>query len=130
MFRIIAAVGVIVAVFVGLFALSFDRDTTDESPFSAIQSAMTDGSKLVDVRESDEFSESYIQGAINLPLSQIETGSFGNLDKSKTHYLYCRSGNRSAQATELFKQAGYTVVDLGAMTSVAQGGGTVCTQSC
>lgn len=130
MLKLGAILGIVVAIFVGLFMVSSGENADKESAFSAIQSAMSDGSSLIDVREVDEYSESYIQGAINLPLSQLQTGSPVDLDKSKTHYVYCRSGNRSAEAADLLRQAGYSVVDLGGIDSVAQSGGKLCSQSC
>lgn len=128
MVKLLVVFGVVIVIIVGLFTL-FNQNSKDTLTFTDVQASMSDGSSLLDVREADEYQEGHIKGAINLPLSQIQTGSFGDLTKDKPHYVYCRSGNRSAQATEILQTAGYKITDLGAMDSVAQIGGTVC-KSC
>ena len=127
--KVLIAVGVVVAVFIGVFALNSGQKTeqAEKVSFANIESAMSDGSKLIDVREDYEFSEGHVLGATSLPLSQIQSSSIGDLDKNKTHYLYCRSGNRSAQATAILTAAGYNIVDLGSIGSVADLGGQICT---
>ena len=62
---------------------------------------------LVDVREQDEFTSGYIEGAINLPLSVLsDTDLSFYLDQEKEIVIYCRSGGRSAVACEFFIQQG------------------------
>jgi phage shock protein E len=81
-------------------------------------------SLLVDVRTAEEFSAGHIDGATLLPLADIQNGTLPRQDKSKPLYVYCRSGNRSAQAKYNLQKAGFTdVIDLGAMSSVVNLGG-------
>lgn len=63
--------------------------------------------KLIDVREADEFQEGHIPGAINIPLSRIETIS---LDFDTPLYLYCLRGSRSMRAMAILKRMGYRKV--------------------
>ena len=64
--------------------------------------------QLIDVRTPAEFSEGHIAGAKNINfkdstfIQQVEV-----LDKDQPVYLYCRSGNRSSQAAEQMKEAGF-----------------------
>jgi rhodanese-related sulfurtransferase len=71
------------------------------------------GAILVDVRTPQEFAGGHIKGAQNI---DIYSDDFGKrmlaFDKSKTILVYCRSGNRSAQAAQFLRQSGYKVVDL------------------
>ena len=66
---------------------------------------------FVDVRTPQEFSEGYIDGAINIDFrNENFMQKMGELDKNKAVYLYCRSGGRSGQATAMLKEAGFTEV--------------------
>lgn len=76
-----------------------------------IQSILAEGSAhLIDVREVYEYDTDHIDGAINIPLSQIDTSiaTIRALEGAKV--LYCRSGNRSDQATQFCKSMGITEV--------------------
>ena len=115
----------------GLFFLTQKKDTTTTAPaltFQTVQTDISNGGQLLDVRTPEEFTNGHIEGAINLSLQEIEAGKLPTAAKDKTVYVYCRSGNRSAQATTVLKQAGYiNVIDLGAMSAVQAIGGAVKT---
>lgn len=70
---------------------------------------------LLDVRRTDEFEEGHIPGAVNIPNETIGTEEIELLpDKNQTIYVYCRSGNRSKQASKNLAELGYTnVVEFG-----------------
>ena len=56
---------------------------------------------LLDVRTPEEFREKHIPGAINIANESIGTGEIPELpDKQQLILVYCRSGNRSKQASE------------------------------
>lgn len=79
---------------------------------------------LYDVRAAEEYRAAHVEGAINLSLQDIEAGRMPDTAKDTKLYLYCRSGNRSAQAAQLLREAGYTdIVDLGGMSDVTAMGG-------
>ena len=66
---------------------------------------------LVDVRTKAEYDEGHIEGALLLPLDQLETLAESQLkDKDAMLLIYCRSGNRSAQASALLLELGYTQI--------------------
>lgn len=68
---------------------------------------------LVDVRTVGEFQSGHIAGAANIPVETL-AARLGELPKDKPIVLYCRSGNRSAQAARILRKAGYVdVYDLG-----------------
>lgn len=64
---------------------------------------------LIDVREPDEFQGGYIQGAVNIPLGQLES-RLKEIPQEKTVVVYCRSGKRSAEAAKLLVKSGYTKI--------------------
>ena len=70
---------------------------------------------VLDVRRPDEFAAGHIEGAVLLNF--LDTVAFNagveKLDKSKTYYIYCRSGRRSNNAAVLMQKKGFTVFDLG-----------------
>ena len=70
---------------------------------------------LVDVRRQDEFDAGYIPGAICIPNETIGDKEIPELpDKDAKILVYCRSGNRSVQATEKLVKLGYTnLVEIG-----------------
>ena len=70
---------------------------------------------IVDVRRADEFAEGHIPGAINIANEDIVSSEPAELpDKDQMIYVYCRSGNRSKQASEKLAAMGYTnIVEFG-----------------
>ncbi len=60
---------------------------------------------LVDVREPSEHAGERIPGSILLPLSKFDPGHVP-FDANKLTVLYCRTGNRSAQAAQQLFAAG------------------------
>ena len=70
---------------------------------------------IVDVRRADEFAEGHIPGAINIANEDILSAEPAELpDKDQVIYVYCRSGNRSKQASAKLAAMGYTnIVECG-----------------
>ena len=70
---------------------------------------------ILDVRTAEEFKEKRIPGAINVPNETIATEEIPELpDKEQLILVYCRSGNRSKQASEKLAVLGYTnIVEFG-----------------
>ncbi len=64
---------------------------------------------LVDVREPHENADFNI-GGILLPLGQVQMMQVDNIEnlKSEEVIVYCRSGNRSGQATLLLETMGFS----------------------
>lgn len=66
---------------------------------------------ILDVRTAEEFAEKHIPDAINIPNEVIGTEEIPELpDKEQLILVYCRSGNRSKQASEKLVALGYTNV--------------------
>ena len=66
---------------------------------------------ILDVRRPDEYQAGHIPGAINIPNETIGREELPQLpDKDQAILVYCRSGNRSKQASEKLAALGYTRV--------------------
>ena len=70
---------------------------------------------ILDVRTPEEFSEKHIPGAINIANETIGSEEILELpDKYQLILVYCRSGNRSKQASEKLVALGYTnIIEFG-----------------
>jgi len=70
---------------------------------------------ILDVRTVEEFNERHIPNALNIPNEEIGTEEIPLLpDKDQLILVYCRSGNRSKQASSKLVALGYTnIVEFG-----------------
>lgn len=70
---------------------------------------------IVDVRHPEEYAEGHIPNAINIPNEDIDKDEPSELpDKKQTIYVYCRSGNRSKQASKKLSDMGYkNIIEFG-----------------
>jgi rhodanese-related sulfurtransferase len=62
--------------------------------------------QLIDVRQRHEYEAGRIAGAPLIELSELAARA-GEVDRDRPVVFYCRSGSRSAMATEAFRGAGY-----------------------
>lgn len=67
---------------------------------------------ILDVREQSEFDTGHVPGAVLLPVGTIDEESAAAVlpDKETTVLVYCRSGNRSKQASKALAKLGYTQI--------------------
>ena len=81
--------------------------------------AKEEGYILLDVRTKGEYESGYIPGAINIPLSDIDEKIISFLpDKSQMILVYCRSGNRSREASDKLSKLGYSnVLEIGGINA-------------
>ena len=77
------------------------------------------GYVILDVRTPEEFADKHIPGAVNIPNETITAEEIPELpDKDQLILVYCRSGNRSKQASEKLADMGYTnIVEFGGINS-------------
>ena len=73
------------------------------------------GFVLLDVRTQEEYASGHIPGAICIPNETIGSEEIPELpDKDQLILVYCRSGNRSKQASQKLAEQDYTnVVEFG-----------------
>lgn len=66
---------------------------------------------ILDVRTPEEYAEKHIPNAINVPNETIGEDVIPELpDEEQLILVYCRSGNRSKQASDKLVSLGYTNV--------------------
>jgi rhodanese-related sulfurtransferase len=65
----------------------------------------------LDVRTPEEFKEGHIAGAVNLNIYDADfSAQLDQLDKSKPIYVYCKSGGRSTDASDMMRAKGFKAV--------------------
>ena len=92
----------------------------DLSPLKQAHAAIDQGAIVIDVRRPEEYSLSHLDGAINIPhseladrISEIETY------KDKPVVLYCRSGHRAGIAKEILESKGFQhAINAGGLTDL------------
>jgi rhodanese-related sulfurtransferase len=64
---------------------------------------------ILDVRTPEEFERGIIPNAINIDIYKGQGFIYliEELGKSKTYYVYCHAGSRSAKACEVMQQVGF-----------------------
>jgi rhodanese-related sulfurtransferase len=69
-----------------------------------------DNAVILDVRTPEEFDRGIIPNAINIDIYKGQGFIYllEELDKSKSYYVYCHAGSRSAKACEVMQQLGFS----------------------
>lgn len=101
---------VLIAVAFGLFYLSKQQNEANEINLEKVKEKIENGSGVViDVRTAGEYADGHLKKAVHN--WDVMSGEFeqniDSLDKEKSYYLYCRSGNRSGKATKIMEQNGF-----------------------
>lgn len=74
------------------------------------------GATLLDVRSEAEFAAGHIEGAVNIPVQNLEA-RVGEVPVAEPVVVYCQSGGRASHAARMLGQAGYEVHDLGSIAA-------------
>jgi rhodanese-related sulfurtransferase len=82
-------------------------DVTVEEAKSLIES--NSSLIILDVRTREEYDSGHIDGAILIPVSELED-RLDELSKEEELLIYCRTGNRSTNSVNILKANGYTKI--------------------
>ncbi len=97
----------------GLFGLFSQKDAGNE-----IKEYLNNGAVILDVRTLPEWNEGHSEGAKHIVLTTVPL----NIDEIKSWnkpiIAVCKSGGRSAQATQFLKQNGVDVINGGPWQNV------------
>ena len=92
------------AAFIAAIAVTGLTSCAAEEPIDMSQYAA-----VIDVRTPAETSAGHLDGSLLFDVQgPAFMASLETLDKSANYYIYCRSGNRSGQAIQIMKDAGFT----------------------
>jgi len=82
--------------------------TSKEEVSKVINSIKKHKAILVDVRTPEEYNEGHLKFSKNIDFKSDDFKTLiSKLDKTKTIYLYCRSGNRSGKALDTLRALGF-----------------------
>jgi len=74
-----------------------------------LEEKISEGGQLIDVRSPIEFQQGALEGAVNIPITSVQTLK-DNIDNSKPVLLYCRTGARSEMVKKYLEQLGFNQV--------------------
>ena len=108
----LAATAVLVLFFVMASAATLSAEkkniSTDEANELIEQHDGDQDFVILDVRSPEEFSEGYIENAVNMDFYAVAfPDELEDLDRDKTYLVYCRSGNRSGMTFKMMKKLGF-----------------------
>lgn len=86
----------------GFFSSIFGNKSNSED----LAQKVSQGAFLVDVRSAAEFASGHVKGSVNIPLDQISR-HLAQFKGKEQIVVFCRSGNRSAQAKMILNQNGF-----------------------
>lgn len=86
-----------------------NRSRDKNIEFNEVKELQKQGALIIDVRSTQEYEEVHIQGAISIPVYEMERNVYG-WAKDKTIVVYCTNGGRSKKAQIYLEKQGYTNV--------------------
>jgi phage shock protein E len=114
------AITVAVVAAVGIYIYKYFNSKLAEPELTEIRQSLAAGARLVDVRTPGEFAAGHVDGAINIPVSQLSSKLKKLGQKRKPLVVYCRSGSRSGHAVGFLRRQGFKhVLDMKAMSNWA-----------
>ncbi len=82
------------------------RINSEISYSDLIQLQKNNSLTLIDVRSKGEYNEWHLKGAINVPLSKLNTNIINMINHNNIIIVYCQHGIRSKKAVEYLKSIG------------------------
>jgi rhodanese-related sulfurtransferase len=87
------------------------EESTSLSPEQAAERVESGEAQLVDVRQDFEWEAGRIAGAVHMPLDTLPARA-GEIDRERPVIFSCRTGARSAMATDAFRASGVEAFNL------------------
>lgn len=86
-------------------------DIQTELDPAQVSEKIAEGAQLIDVRQDYEWDAGHIDGAVHIPLEHLP-GQTEEIDRDRPVVFQCRSGSRSAFATQIFRASGFDAYNL------------------
>jgi len=105
--------GLILVLVAGVAACSSSTGVIESLDADAAATLLEDDptAVLLDIRTPEEYAESRIAGAVNIDFYAADFSTrLGALDRDTTYVIYCRSGNRTTAALDIFRDLGFSSV--------------------
>ena len=80
-------------------------NSSEQANSKSLKQVISEGAFLVDVRTPAEFSSGSIEGAVNIPLDEIQD-RVHEFQGKKGVVVFCRTGNRSSTAKRILEKQG------------------------
>jgi rhodanese-related sulfurtransferase len=84
---------------------------SDDASPSVMSADLPAGVFLLDVREDDEWAAGHAPDAVHIPVGAL-SGRTGELPQDREVFVICRSGARSAYASQALTGAGWKTVNV------------------
>ena len=84
---------------------------SDDAQPQVMSANVPDGVYLLDVREDDEWVAGHVPDAVHVRLSELNEHS-DEIPRDREVYVICRSGARSAYATQALSGAGWKAINV------------------
>jgi rhodanese-related sulfurtransferase len=84
---------------------------SDDAQSQVVSAQVPDEVYLLDVREDDEWAAGHAPGAVHVRLAELNERS-AEIPRDREVYVICRSGARSAYATQALSGAGWNAINV------------------
>lgn len=109
----------------GEIAEPVGAETADTAAADDTAAALPSARTVIDVRTPEEFAAGHVEGALLIDVSAPDFAErIAELDPEGEYLVYCRSGNRSAQAVATMRDTGLDVEDGGGLGDMEADGWT------
>ena len=95
--------------YAGFIASNLLRGDFKQVTVDKVRTLLQEDQVFIDVREVMEYERGHLEGAKNIPLSQLRE-RLDEVPKDRPVYIHCRTGQRSYNAVRVLQNLGYTNV--------------------
>lgn len=88
-----------------------DDVAVPEIDVEVLADRLTEGARVIDVREPDEYTSGHVPGAVSIPLGSVPDNVERFRGEGPT-YVICQAGGRSRRACELVAAAGIEAINV------------------
>ena len=94
----------------GIIQKKFMRSLENNINYATMRKMLQENNNIIviDIRPRDEYSYGHLDGAINIPMQEIENKiKYRVQNKSQVIIVYCRYGGRSRKVVNKLRKMGY-----------------------
>ncbi|MGH9561425.1 MAG: rhodanese-like domain-containing protein [Terracidiphilus sp.] len=77
------------------------------SPAEAAQALRQEGARLIDVRETWEYSVTHVEGSLHMPMGEVPNRAHAELNTGQRLIVLCHHGVRSLRVTAWLRKQGF-----------------------